>query len=109
MDKGDLGSVDPALDEATSSPETVDGKEEPPAENQPSTEEKIAELRREIDSGKQEVENLEAFVQMERAKLDDDPEYDRSFMLEALEEQEQFKDKVEKSEARLEEMAGSEE
>ena len=78
-----------------------------PAEIQPPAEEEIAELRREIDAGKQAVEDIEAFVQMERAKLDEDPEYDKAFMLEALHEQEQLKEVIETGEARLEGLTGA--
>jgi hypothetical protein len=105
-DKGDSGFVDPAPQGSTSSPAPAPGNEEASTEIQPSTEEEIAELRREIDSGKQGIEDIEAFVQMERAKLDEDPEYDRSFMLDALDEQEQLKEAIETGEARLEELTG---
>ena len=95
VDKGDPGFVAPAPQGSTSSPATSDGNEEV-----------IAELRSEIDAGKQGIEDLDAFVQMERAKLDEDPEYDRSFMLDALDEQEQLKEAIETGKARLEELTG---
>ena len=37
-------------------------------------------------TGQQNIEDIEAFVVMERAKLEDDPDYDQSFLLEALDE-----------------------
>jgi len=93
--------------ESPSSPEMAADNKVSPAKIQPPADEEIAELRREIDAGKQAVEDIEAFVQMERAKLDEDPEYDKAFMLEALHEQEQLKEVIETGEARLEGLTGA--
>lgn len=92
--------------DSTSSPEAVAGDESASTETQASAGEEIAELRREIDADKQGIGDIDAFVQMERAKLEEDPEYDKSFMLEALDEQEQLKEAIKTGEARLEELTG---
>ena len=68
----------------------------------------IKELQNEIDSGRQAIENIEAFVDMERAKLDENPDYEQSFMLEALDEQRAIREKVEANEKRLRDIAGPE-
>lgn len=75
-----------------------------PSEVTPSPGEEASELRREIQSRKQTVEDLQAAVDMERAKLEDDPDYDRSFLLEVQDEQEQLRSAIETDEARLEEL-----
>lgn len=64
----------------------------------------ITELQREIDAGRQNIEDIDAFVQMERAKLEDDPNYDQSFLLEALNEQQEIREAVESGENRLQEL-----
>ena len=70
-----------------------------------SPDERITALQREIQEGRQNIENIEAFVQMERAKLEENPDYEQSFMLEALEEQKEIRDKVESGEERLGELS----
>jgi hypothetical protein len=42
---------------------------------------------------------------MERAKLEENPDYEQSFMLEALEEQKGIREKVESGEERLREFS----
>ena len=69
-----------------------------------SPDERITSLQREIQEGRQNIENIEAFVQMERAKLEENPDYEQSFMLEALEEQKGIREKVEDGEERLREL-----
>jgi hypothetical protein len=76
---------------------TVTQQEEPP-------DERINELQREIESGRQNIENIEAFVEMERAKLEENPEYDPSFLEEALQEQQEVREAVESGEKRLKEL-----
>jgi hypothetical protein len=71
--------------------------------------ESVTALQREIEEGRQNIENIEAFVEMERAKLEDDPDYEQAFMLEALEEQEAAREKVEADERRLKELMPGEE
>jgi DNA-directed RNA polymerase specialized sigma24 family protein len=66
--------------------------------------ESITALQREIEEGRQNIENIEAFVEMERAKLEENPDYEQAFMLEALEEQEAARKKVEADERRLREL-----
>lgn len=72
-------------------------------EDSASPDEEVAELRREIESGRQNIEDIEAFVEMERAKVEDDPDYDRSFLLEAVDEQREIREAVESNEKRLRE------
>ncbi len=74
-----------------------------------SPDERITTLRREIHEGRQHIEDIEAFVQMERAKLEDNPDYEQSFMLEALEEQKGIREKVESGEERLREFGNKKE
>jgi len=73
-------------------------------EDAPATDEQITELRREIESGRQNIEDLEAFAQMERTKLENDPDYDPSFLQEALQEQEHLRETIESGESRLQEL-----
>ena len=81
---------------------TVTQEEEPP-------DERINELQREIESGRQNIENIEAFVEMERAKLEENPEYDPSFLEQALHEQQEVREAVESGEKRLKELAPAKE
>jgi hypothetical protein len=78
----------------------VTQQEEPP-------DERITELQREIESGRQNIENIEAFVEMERAKLEENPEYDPSFLEQALYEQQEVREAVESGEKRLKELTPS--
>lgn len=66
--------------------------------------EKITELRREIEAQRQSVDDLQAAVDMEHAKLDEDPEYDQSFLLDVLEEQDELREEIKEGEARLKEL-----
>lgn len=66
--------------------------------------EEVSELRREIQSQKQTVEDLQAAVDMEHAKLEENPDYDQSFLLEVQDEQEQLRSTIETDEARLQEL-----
>jgi len=74
------------------------------SEDTPSPDEQITELRRTIESGREHIENLEAFVQMERAKVENDPDYQQSFLEEALAEQQEIREAVESGEIRLQEL-----
>lgn len=69
------------------------------------SDEQIAELQHEIAEGRQNIENLEAFVQMERDKLKENPDYEQSFMLEAMEEQQSIREKIESVEKSLQQTA----
>ena len=68
---------------------------------EPSPNEEINKLQDDIESQQQSIEDLDAFVQMERAKLKENPDYDQSFMMEALEDQQKLRDSIKSSEARL--------
>lgn len=74
-------------------------------QQEPVTDESIKALQREIDEGRQNIENIEAFVEMERAKLEDNPDYEQAFLLEALDEQQGVREKVEADERRLRELS----
>ena len=67
--------------------------------------EEIKKLESEIASGRQNIENIEAFVQMEREKVKEDSNYDTSLLQEALNEQQGIKEAVESGEKRLKEIA----
>ena len=73
-------------------------------QQQEPSEDRINELQREIESGRQNIENFEAFVEMERAKLEENPEYDASFLEEALHDQQEVREAVESGEKRLKEL-----
>jgi uncharacterized protein YlxW (UPF0749 family) len=86
--------------------DTVDSEANPTVtEQEEVSDERITALQNEIEEGRQKIENIEAFVQMERAKLEENPDYEQSFMLEALEEQKGIREKVESGEERLEEFS----
>lgn len=61
-------------------------------------------LNEEIEQGRRNIRDIEAFVQMERAKLEENPDYDPSFLEEALGERQGILEKVEEAEARLKEI-----
>ncbi len=67
--------------------------------------ESITKLEREIETGKQNIQDIEAFVEMERAKLEENPDYDSSFLEEALHEQQEIRKAVESGEKSLKELA----
>jgi hypothetical protein len=96
-------SGDSAANTASVSQETGEGTASP--KDSPSTDGQLTELRREIQARRQNVEDIEAFVQMERAKLEEDPDYDQSFMLDALEEQQELREAIESGENRVEELS----
>lgn len=77
-----------------------------PAKDSLATEDQIDEIRSEIETARQNIENLEAFAEMERAKVEENPDYDQSFLLEALEEQQEIRDAIESDEDRLRKLAG---
>ncbi len=91
----DTPQEDRATDLETASPEITNSPA--PA----STEKEITGLQREIKAHEQTIEDLGAAVVMERAKLDDDPEYDQSFLNSVLEEQDQERLKIEEAEERI--------
>ena len=69
--------------------------------------EEVTALRREIQQREQTVEDLQAAVDMERAKLEEDPDYDQSFLLDVLEEQEELRESIEADMKRLEAISRS--
>lgn len=74
------------------------------SEASPSPDEQITALQRTIESGRETIDSLEAFVQMERAKVENDPDYETSFLEEALAEQREMREAVESGEKRLQEL-----
>jgi GTPase Era involved in 16S rRNA processing len=70
------------------------------------TSEEVERLRGEIESGQQTVEDLQAFLEMEEAKLEENPEYTQEFLLEALHEQQQAKESIQENRELLKELAG---
>jgi len=68
--------------ETSPTPEEADPSEDPTFSN-----ERITELRNKIDSQRQTVENLQAAVDMERAKLKESPGYNQAFLVDTLDEQ----------------------
>lgn len=63
---------------------------------------KIEELERRIENSTNLISDMEAFVLMERAKLEDDPDYNRSFMEEALADQEEQRELIKRAREELE-------
>ena len=62
---------------------------------------KIEELEREIESSAQIIDDLEAAVHMERTKLEDDPDYDQSFLNEILADQDREREEIKKAKEEL--------
>lgn len=73
-----------------------------PAKQDESVQIEIEELEREVETSKQIIEDLEAAVLMERAKVQDDPDYDQSFLLETLEDQQREREDIEEAQKRIE-------
>ena len=65
---------------------------------------KIEELESEIENSTQIISDMEAFIQMERTKIEDDPEYDQSFMEEALTGQDEQRELIEQARKQIEEL-----
>ncbi len=72
-----------------------------------SSEEEILALRREIDAREQTIEDLQAAVDMERAKIEENPDYDPSFLLGVEEEQQELREAIKADEAKLEALSKS--
>ena len=66
--------------------------------------ERIKKLQHEIEAGRQNINDIEAFVEMERAKLKENPDYDSSFLEEALVELQEIREAVEFGEKSLKEL-----
>jgi len=84
--------------------EIEEAKEEDLNGSSPATEKLISEFQNEIESERQNIEDIEAFAQMERAKLEKNPDYDSSFLLEALDEQEDIRENIKDVESRLKDL-----
>jgi hypothetical protein len=98
-DDSDATTPARVLRETSSAPEEAD-----PSEDPTSSDEQMTELRSKIDSQRQTVDDLQAAVEMERAKLKENPDYDQSFLMDTLDEQQGIKDAIESGEKRLEQM-----
>ncbi len=84
-----------------------DHSETTAAQEASSAVEEVTALRREIQEREQTVEDLQAAVDMERAKLEEDPDYDQSFLLDVLEEQEELRESIKADMKRLEAISRS--
>jgi hypothetical protein len=73
-------------------------------QHEEATDERITALKREIETGRQNIKDIEAFADMERAKLKENPEYDSSFLEQALQEQQQIRETIEEGEKSLKEL-----
>jgi hypothetical protein len=99
-------SVKHSSDEAKMKHNQVGIKEEYNNSNSKELSEKkelISKLERQIDEKNQTIEDLEAFVEMERAKLEENPDYEQSFLIEALDEQRTIRDSIGTDQAKLKE------
>ena len=74
---------------------------EPSEEEMAAMDAKIEELEREIESSEQIISDLEAAVHMERTKLEDDPNYDQSFLNEILDDQDREREDIKKAQEEL--------
>lgn len=63
---------------------------------------KIAFLEKGIATRKQTIQDLEAAVLMEQAKVEDNPDYDTTFLLEIKQEQDTYRHEIEEAEKQLE-------
>lgn len=61
----------------------------------------------EIERREQSIGDLEAVVVMERAKAEENPDYDQSFLNESLHEQENERVEIERARKRIEELGSS--
>ena len=61
----------------------------------------IEKLEHEIESSMQIIDDLQAAVVMEEAKLQDDPNYDQSFLQETLADQEREREDINKAQKQL--------
>ena len=59
------------------------------------------QIKQQIEQKKQSIEDIEAFVQMERAKIEKNPDYDNSFLNEALDEQQEIRDSIKSKKEKL--------
>ena len=89
---------------AASAEEPSTAAEEPAPEDPGVLQEQISGIQREIDSRKRTIEDLQAAVEMEQAKLQENPDYDQSFLLGVMEEQQELREAIEADETRLEEL-----
>ena len=104
-----LCACDKPLEEAkqqayTEKTVTFEYDPEPSPEELAAEEAKIEELEREIENSTNLISDMEAFILMERAKIEDNPDYDQSFMEEALTDQNEERKKVEAAQKALNEL-----
>ena len=97
--------------ETTQAPRAESGSEQQAAPASPDDTGNQAEIDRlesEIENSTNLISDMEAFIMMERAKIDDDPDYDQSFMEEALADQNEQREIIKQARKQLEELTGSE-
>lgn len=66
----------------------------------------IEELEVKIENSKHLISDMEAFILMERAKIEDNPDYDQSFMLEALNDQDEQREIIDQTMKQIEKLKG---
>ena len=76
-------------------------KPQPTADELAAMETRVKQLEREIESSTQIIDDLEAAVDMERTKLEDDPNYDQSFLNEIFADQNRERADINKARAEL--------
>ncbi len=90
--------------------DTVDSEVNPTVTQQEKLpDESITALQSKIEAGRQNNQDIEAFVEMERAKLEENPDYDSSFLQQALHEQQEIREAVESREKSLRELSTTKE
>ena len=67
----------------------------------------IEELEAKIENSKNLISDMEAFILMERAKIEDNPDYDQSFMEEALNDQDEQREIIGEALKQIEKLKGS--
>ncbi len=67
----------------------------------------IEELEAKIENSKNLISDMEAFILMERAKIEDKPDYDQSFMEEALNDQDEQREIIGEALKQIEKLKGS--
>ncbi|MFK7852223.1 MAG: hypothetical protein AB8D78_14700 [Akkermansiaceae bacterium] len=87
---------------AISTEPSVDQEDQSASQEKISAEQEVAELESKIQARKQTIDDLGSAVLMERAKLDENPDYDQSFLNEVLYEQDQERLEIEKARKRIE-------
>ena len=73
-----------------------------PPQQTASRQQEIADLERSIQSSERIIEDLDAAVHMEEAKVDENPDYESPILYDVLQEQEQARLEIEKARKSIE-------